>query len=222
MKKNKKILISVIVILLIIASIVTTILILNNNGEEPVQQQEGQSQTESETQKTILLRDKLENSQNYKVSLTLNDQNQRITSKNGEKAKVEIIDEGEKTTYIVKDNNTYMITYENNNNVYKYENNTSLLNDFVNKLDEITNLNYKVGTENIDGKNYKYEEFDRTTMFVINYKNNIDASNSKTRLYFDGNDLKYIKTYIGDVEQLLKADVEYNNQKDADFDVPEE
>ena len=46
--------------------------------------------------------------------------------------------------------------------------------------------------------------------FLINYKATIDDSKTKTRLYFEGNNLKYIKTYIGYIEQLLKVEMSYN------------
>ena len=45
---------------------------------------------------------------------------------------------------------------------------------------------------------------------------------TKTRLYFEGNNLKYIKTYIGDIEQLLKVEMSYNVDDSVSFEIPKE
>lgn len=58
--------------------------------------------------------------------------------------------------------------------------------------------------------------------FLINYKATIDDSKTKTRLYFEGNNLKYIKTYIGDIEQLLKVEMSYNIDNSVSFEIPKE
>lgn len=58
--------------------------------------------------------------------------------------------------------------------------------------------------------------------FLINYKATIDESKTKTRLYFEGNNLKYIKTYIGDIEQLLKVEMSYNVDDSVSFEIPKE
>jgi len=219
MKENKKIIIAIIIVALIVIATICTIIILNNQHQEEVEQAD--IEEENGVSKLENLADKMEQTQNYRVSLTLNKDNSRTTSKNGDMAKIEINDEGEKNTYIVKDNTTYMLV-EESKKYYEYKNNISLLNDFENKTNEMINRNYTTGKENIEGKEYKYEEFKNISVFIINYKNTIDDSDTKTRLYFDGTDLKYIKTYVGDVEQLLKVDMTFNNQKDSDYEIPQE
>ena len=211
MGKKKIIIIAVFVIALIALIVGVTIVFLNNPNEEK-QVEDANVQEENGESRLLLLKNKLEQTQNYSVSLFLNDDNQRITLRKDEEAKIEIFDEGEITTYVIKDGTTYM-TVGSSDKVYKYENNTSLLNDFINNIDEINHLNFETGKETIEGKEYRYEEFDKTAIFAINYKNSIDESNSKTRLYFEGDNLKYIKSYIRDVEQLLTVEIEFNNQK---------
>lgn len=219
MKENKKIIIAIIVVALIIIATVCTIIILNNQHNEEVQQAE--IEEENGVSKLESLSKKMEDTQNYRVSLTLNKDNSRVTSKKGDMAKIEVNDEGEKNTYIVKENTTYLLV-EESKKCYEYKNNISYLNDFENKTDEMINKNFTTGKETINGKEYKYEEFKNISTFIINYKSTIDDSDTKTRLYFDGTDLKYIKTYVGDVEQLLEVEMTFNNQKDSNFEIPQE
>lgn len=220
MKKNKKVIIIVSIVLIIVA-IATTMILINSATNKESEIEKSNYEEENGKSKLNGLYDKLKDSKNYSISLTLNKDNVRTTSKKGDFAKVEIINQGTKNDYIVKDKMTYMLV-ENTEKVYKYKNNVALLNDFENKLDEILNKNFVVGTEEIDGKQYRYEEFNNTSVFVINFKKKIDDAETKTRVYFEGNDVKYIKTYIGDVEQLLKVEIKYDCMKNSDFDVPEE
>lgn len=219
MKKNKKIII--VIAVLIVVAIACVLVVLINNQNEKKQIEQANIDEENGVSKLEALSEKLQNDESYSVSLTLNKDNQRTTSRKGSLAKVEIIDEGKKQAYLVKDNTTYLLV-DSTKKYYEYENTKTLLKDFENKIDELLNRNYVIGTEEIEGKNYKYEEFENISTFIINYKRTINDSDTKTRLYFDGNDLKYIKTYVGDVEQLLTVEIKHNNQKDSDFEIPEE
>lgn len=218
MKEKKKVIIAVVVIAIIIA--IAVILVVNSQGDAQ-RINEANTQEEEGISKLISLKEKLEETQNYTISLTLNDDNKRITTRKDEKAKIEILDEGQKTTYIVKDKTTYLLS-DKTKKYYEYQNTMSLLNDFLNNIDDIVSRNYTIGTEEIEGKEYRYEEFEKTSSFIINYKSQIDNLSTKTRVYFDGNDLKYIKTYIGDVEQLLKVDIKLNNSDDSNFNIPDD
>ena len=99
------------------------------------------------------------------------------------------------------------MTVDKTNKTYEYKNTTSMLYEFENNLDNVTKLKFITGTEKIEDKNYIYEEFNGTSEFLINFKSTIDKSKTKTRFYFDGNELKYIKTYVGNIEQLLKVEI---------------
>lgn len=216
MSKNKKMILGVVIVLIIVAVVVAVVLINNNknNKIEEAEEKEGVS-------KLISLKEKLEKTKNYSINLILNDENSKVISRKDEQAKVEINDEGEKKSYLVKDDTTYLLV-DKTKRYYEYKNTSSLLNDFINNINDLEILNYEIGTENIKGKDYKYEEFQDVNSFLINYKGNIDSVDSKTRLYFDGSDLKYIKTYVGDVEQLLKVEITFNNQNNNNFDIPKE
>lgn len=218
MKSDKKLVIGIIIAALIVM-VISTVVILNNGPQKEIEQ--ANEEEDNGISKLESLSEKMEKEKNYSVSLTLNGENSRTTSKKDDKTKIEINDEGEKNTYIVKDGTTYLLVDESKK-YYEYKNNVSMLNDFENRTDEILTKHYTTGKEKIEGKEYKFEEFKNTSAYIINYKSDINDSDTKTRLYFDGNNLKYIKTYVGDVEQLLKVDMTFNNQNDSNFEIPNE
>ena len=75
------------------------------------------------------------------------------------------------------------------------------------------------GKEEIEGKNYNYEEYTGITNFAIKLTDENNSENVKTRFYFDGNDLVYIKTIVGDSQELLR--VEISNDVDSNlFEIP--
>ena len=71
---------------------------------------------------------------------------------------------------------------------------------------KITSLSHEIEklTEIIENKKYSYEEFDVFTDLVFKNFSESELKNAKTRLYYNGNKLAYIKTIIGDYEELLK------------------
>lgn len=206
MEKKKKtiIIVSLIISVLLIVVGVVCLFLANNTdkGEQDVLQIEDDG-----VLKLGLLKDKIEETQKYKISFTLNDENYKVITKEGEQAKIEIGDSGAKKIYTIKDGSTFF-KINNEEEEYEYKNNTSFLNEFENNLDIVLTKNYNIGTETIENKTYRYEEFPNTSAFIINFKGNIDQENTKTRFYFDGNDLKYIRTYIGDISQLLKISID--------------
>ena len=72
----------------------------------------------------------------------------------------------------------------------------------------------------IENKTYNYEEFKGISGFYIGDTSNIDEENVKTRFYFKGDNLAYIKTIISDDnQQLLKID--YSEKVDSGlFEIP--
>ena len=66
----------------------------------------------------------------------------------------------------------------------------------------------KKGKEKIGNTTYYYEEYDSITEFIIqNSFYNIEENKPKTRFYFDGDELKYIKTIINNKQELTKIDI---------------
>ena len=67
---------------------------------------------------------------------------------------------------------------------------------------------------------YKYEEYQGVSYFLVNPNITANRESTTTRFYFKGNDLKYIKTIMGEESELVKVDVSYN-VKDDIFEIPE-
>ncbi len=210
MEKNKKLIIGIISVLVIIAIIIAIVMLTNNGGKES-NTQIGKSYGIDSLEEVY---NKLQDTKNYSFNTKLNDENYKNTSRNNDSLKIEIADEGKNQTYIVKNENTYFLN-EKTKKYYEYNDNTSMLNDLENKVKDLLKNNFNEGTENINGKDYTYQEFEKTSPFLINFKRKYDNYNTKTRFYFADGNLQYIRTYVGEVQQLLKVDLEFNNQKDS-------
>lgn len=215
MKKKKIIIISIIAILLIIAVALVIIFSSNKSNSTKIQEQD----TGISRIKEIC--SKLEENPAYTFKTMLNDENQLVIARKENKAYVEVVDEGEKNTYIVDNNNTTVLV-DRTKKYYTYENNNTYLTKVTNNMRQLLKQDYVSGMEKIDNKEYYYEEYAQSYPFLINYKATIDESKTKTRLYFEGNNLKYIKTYIGDIEQLLKVEMSYNIDNSVSFEIPKE
>ena len=78
---------------------------------------------------------------------------------------------------------------------------------------------------------YYYEEFDGITDFLIESYKDMDVETAKTRFYFKGKKLQFIKTIyqtvdpdtgeIANIEELLKANIEYQVEENI-FEIPSE
>ena len=196
MKKKKIIIISIIAILLIIAVALVIIFSSNKSNSTKIQEQD----TGISRIKEIC--SKLEENPTYTFKTMLNDENQLVIARKENKAYVEVVDEGEKNTYIVDNNNTTVLV-DRTKKYYTYENNNTYLTKVTNNMRQLL-------------------KHAQSYPFLINYKATIDESKTKTRLYFEGNNLKYIKTYIGDIEQLLKVEMSYNIDNSVSFEIPKE
>ena len=75
------------------------------------------------------------------------------------------------------------------------------------------------GREKIDGKTYRYEEYKSVSYFLINTDNPVSEENTNTRFYFDGDDLKYIRTIMGEESELVQVDTSYQVD-DSIFEIP--
>ncbi|MBO6232563.1 MAG: hypothetical protein J6N78_00620 [Clostridia bacterium] len=212
--KNKKIIIGISIAVIIIAIVIGIILISEANGNSS-----SNKSVNYGIDSLVSFSDKIAKTPNYSFETTLNEENYKTISKNNDSVKIEVEDEGDKQTYIINGNTTYLLS-ENTKKYTKYSNNTSMLNDLENKLKEIQRKTFNTGKEEIDGKEYSYEEFEKTSAFLINFKRTVDNSNTKTRFYFENGNLKYIRTYVGEVQQLLKVKLEFNNQN-GKYDIPE-
>lgn len=207
MEKKKKVTILAIAIIIIVALIITGIYfatkkVIEVNNEE----------------KLAKIYDKMLQDETYKISIKLNDDNQYTIARKKDMAYIDSYIEGRHTNNIVKDGNTYLLMY-GTKKYYVYKNNQLQLTEFTNELKEIIDSQENIkGKEKIDGKTYSYEEYSKTSNFIMS-EENINGENVVTRFYFDGDDLKYIKTIINDKTELLQVDLSYEVD-DNIFQIP--
>ena len=206
MRKNKMIIILIIVSIVILASAVGIYFTAKSKT------------TNDEIGKLNNYYEKLKNTSSYSFTSWLDDQNNVKYSKNNNESYNETTYQGKNTKYIVKNGNTYLVK-DSEKVYYTYENNETDLYAIEMQIADIKENEASSGKEKIEGKQYKYEEFKGISNFYIG---NINANdeNTKTRFYFDGDNLAYIKTIVDEnTEQLLK--IEFSETVDNKiFNIP--
>lgn len=213
-KKTIIILTISVIVILIIAGLIWFFVVNKNNSNNQSQETPAQ---ESKTQKIY---DELKNSEAYQFTRKIDDNNQVLIAKKGDRAYEKEIFKGSETNYLVKDGDLYLLS-ATNQRYYIYQNNDEILNLIVNAFSKIENKTYTEGKEEINGKKYNYEEFQGIQEFLVDSNlYSADETNIKTRFYYSGNDLKYIKTITENNEELLEIKIEYEAD-DSLFEIPE-
>ena len=211
MDKKKKIvliLVIAIVILLIIGGIVWYSIANNNTNSNSNNQR---------TAEVSKLYETLQTSSVFSFELILDEGNHKYYAKSNNMAYIDTIYDDEETKYIIKDGNTYFLV-DDTKTYYTYSNNQTNLNMVTRGLERIKDLEYQTGREKINNDNYSYEEYIGVTDFAMgNFTEN--SEDVKTRFYFDGDELVYIKTIEGDQEELLKVNISYNVDENL-FQIP--
>lgn len=210
MKKNKRV--KIIVIILVIIGIIFGISKIigkkNSKGQE-----------------LSKIYEDLNSSQTYQFEWEQNENNKTIMAKDGDKILIDQYSKEDSTIQnhsktLIKDNITYFILPDRKE-YYVYEGNTVDQTSFLTDgIKDIMGKEYTKGNEKVKGKRYDYEEYNGSSMFLIDNSLNLEENDIKTRFYFDkkGN-LVYIKTLYGDKHELLKVSL----SKDVDssvFDIP--
>lgn len=215
MKKNKKILIIVISIILVLAVILGIIFLVSKNKQ-------GNTNEIQEAQKTEKVYEEVSKANQITFTCTLDDKNKETIIVKDNNAYKETTKDGKTSRYIVKDGNTYFLD-DDSKKYYTYNNNTSILIELKQQLEKLQDLSKEAGKERIKGKNYSYEEFEQYQGFLINNKIAVtDLTKAKTRIYYDNDKIVYIKTIAGDEKELLKVDISYNQVNDDYFNIPDE
>ena len=163
--------------------------------------------------------EKMMQNETYSITFQLNDNNKYTVSRKGDTANIDTYNDGSHTTNIVKDGNTYLLMY-NTKRYYTYQNNVTGLGEISNQLNEIIHSQEpEKGQEEVNGKNYRYEEYKGVSDFLMNTDDGISQEDTNTRFYFDGDDLKYIRTIMGDKSELISVDISYD-VNDSVFEIP--
>ena len=139
-------------------------------------------------------------------------------AKSNNMAYTDTVYNGKQSKYIIKDGNSYLVDDETKAS-YTYLNNQTKLNMVINQLEEIKKLDYKKGKEKINGKNYYYEEYTGLTNFAMGDFTK-DSQDVKTRIYYDGDEIVYIKTIEGEKQETLKVEISYDVNQSL-FQIPE-
>lgn len=212
---NKKTLIGIIATIIIIISGIIVVVTINNQPK---------------VSKLSNIYQKMIENQTYTFTrYDLEEKNKIITSKKFDKTLIDMYNSGEHLSTLILEGDTYLIFHESQEYVV-YANNNKDEEILTNELDEITKLEYTEGKEKIYGKTYKYEEYQGVSNFLIYADSNMDVNTIKTRFYFDGKELVYLKTIYEtvnketgktkQVEELQTVKVEYDVKDDV-FKIPE-
>ncbi len=206
-KKNKIIIISVSVLVAII--IIGLIIYFVTRG----------ASEEANENKLAKMYDRMMQNETYAVSFTLDENNYYTVSRKGNMANVDTYSNGAHTTHIIRDGNTILLMYSTNK-YYTYQNNELELTELPNQLNEIIQSQEpERGREEINGENYRYEEYKGVSYFLMNSSDDISEENTNTRFYFDGDDLVYIKTIMGEESEILQVNTSYQVE-DSIFEIP--
>ena len=178
------------------------------------------SRTESANENRLAnMYEKMMQDETYSITFQLDDNNKYTVSRKGDVANIDMYNNGDHTTNIIRDGNTYLLMYSTKR-YYTYQNNVTGLGELPNQLNEmIQNQQPEKGQEKIDGHNYRYEEYKGVSDFLMNTDENVIEENTNTRFYFDGDDLKYIQTIMEDKSELIRVEVSYDVD-DTIFEIP--
>lgn len=212
---NKKILTGIIATIIIIISVIIVVVTINKQPK---------------VSKLSNIYQKMIENQTYSFTrYDFEEKNKTITSRKADKTLIDMYNSGEHLSTLILEGDTYLILHENKE-YSVYENNSQDEEILTKELEEITKLEYTEGKEKIYGKTYKYEEYKGVSNFLIYADNNMDTNSIKTRFYFNGKDIVYLKTMYDtvnaetgerkQVEELQTVKVEYE-VADKIFNIPE-
>jgi hypothetical protein len=139
-------------------------------------------------------------------------------SRKGKTISIDTLSNEEHTTTLMEDEVAYYILHSKKE-YYLYDNDEIDADILKEELFEINEKDYTYGYEKINGKSYYYEEYEGITAFIMWLDYNEEESVIKTRFYFDGTNIAYIKTTIDNDEELLK--IEFSDGIDNSlFEIP--
>lgn len=213
---NKKIRISIILSLVIVSIIAVVLVVVYNNNN---------------VSKLKDVYDKMIKNQTYTFTrYDLEEKNKIITTRKVDKTMIDMYNSGEHISTLILEGDTYLIFHQNKE-YYIYANNDKDKEVLTDIFGEISNLEYSTGKEKIYGRTYRYEEYKGVSDFLIYSTNEMDTNTIKTRFYFKGKELVYLKTIYEtvnketgekkQVEELQTVKVEYTVEDNV-FTIPKD
>lgn len=212
MNKKKKVIITIVAIILVLTIMGGLIWWIGTNKKEKKNSPIGNDS------KINQLYIELTEKHTYSFTMTLDEQNTSFYAKKDNMAYVDTIYQGKQSKILIKDGNTYLLV-EDQKNYYTYQNNEVDLNKIELQLEIIKDAEYTEGKEKIQGKEYYYEEYEGMSEFLIGNIENEEEQPTKTRFYFNGDKLEYIKTIVGEKQEMLKVDISYQVDNTL-FEIP--
>lgn len=213
---KKKTILTIIIAIIVIIAVVGSIILIKNKTKTSTNNEQNQKT------KTSQLYEKISNTKEIIFSQILDENNKILIAIKNSNGYKEVTTNGRIKRYIVKDNNTYYLD-ETDKKYYVYKNNDTIITEIKEQFEELKDITeISKGKEKINGKKYEYEEISRYQDFLFN--NELSVKNleyAKTRLYYDNNQLVYIKTIVGDNEEIIKVDISYDNINNDYFNIPE-
>ncbi len=214
MEKNKKIILITVISIIAIILIGTLIYFLFIKDDN--------TNNIAKNSKLEKINEKINQNEKYSISIE-GDKNKIYYSKNDNMAYTDSEYEGQNTEFLVKDGNTYLIQ-DDTKRYFTYTNNEIDLTKYSSVFEELSIKDFVKGKEKIDNTEYIYQEYQGITNFAIeNLEEGLseeEIQNIKTRFYFKGDDLVYIKTIAGEKEELLKISISYKVDDNL-FSIPE-
>ena len=217
MSKKKKIIIAVSSVIAILVVCLIIFLVVNNQSKTNASDEENRTNT-----RLSKVYEKMNDKLTYSFEATLDNENKMVIKRKNNQARKDLTLEGELTTQIVRDGNTYLLQ-EDTKKYYEYLNNELELTELATIIqDLINNQEPTKAQEELDGDKYECEEYKGTSYFWLEpIEQSINEEETTIKFYFKGNNLKYIKTIINDEEELLQVNIEYNLD-DSEFEIPSE
>ena len=180
-----------------------------------------------QTSKVKNIYDKMQKSQKYTFSMeeTSTDINYKVSmAQRGEDISIDMYSNEEHTTTLILDNKSYYLMHKDKE--YYDNGEEKVESDIVlSGLKNISQKQYTTGKEELNGKTYYFEEYENENMDFIIFANINESSKVKTRFYFNGNKICFIKNFIesedGSQEELIKVTLKYEVD-DSLFAIPED
>lgn len=142
----------------------------------------------------------------------------------GQDISIDMYSDNEHTTTLILDNKSYFIMHDEKE-YYDYGDEKIDSDIVTSSLKNIIKKEHTTGKEKINGITYYYEEFENEDMDFVIYSNIDESSYVKTRFYFKGNKLCYIKNIVQNddenQEELIKTELKYEIDENA-FKIPED
>lgn len=212
MSQKKKIVYITSAIIIVIAIIIGIVSWINFGAKKE------DTIVEGENSQISKLYTELKEKQQFSFTTTLDENNKIYYAKKDNTAYLDTIYQGDETKVLVKDGNSYLLV-DDEKKYYTYQNNETDLNKVLDELEAIKDRSYTRGKEKIEGKQYNYEELEGVTGFFTKNVEEQEEQKEITKFYYKGNQLAYIKTIVGDKEELLKIDISYDVD-DKLFEMP--